>query len=91
MPGSPPKSVKDPGTNPPPKTLLSSLFFVFNLASDAVEISFILSDLETLLEEDSETFQLTFSAFWITSSAMVFHSLQAEHYPCHLEKELPQF
>ena len=33
IPGSPPNKVRDPGTMPPPKTLLNSLSEVTNLSS----------------------------------------------------------
>jgi len=42
MPGSPPISTKDPGTIPPPKTLLSSESFKSILGLFDVSISFIL-------------------------------------------------
>ena len=46
MPGSPPRRVKEPGTKPPPKTLLNSRSSVFNRISLSLFISFILSGLE---------------------------------------------
>ena len=58
---------------------------MFNLVSWDVSISLIFNGLETLFTSDDDCFQSLFSAFWITSSAMVFHSLQAVHWPCHFE------
>jgi hypothetical protein len=63
------------------------LFFVLRRASACVEISEIRCGLATLLEVLSADFQLTFSAFWIISSAMVFHSLHELHCPCHLTEK----
>src|SRR5690606_15039751 len=97
MPGSPPKSVNEPGTNPPPSTLFNSLFFVFKRASAWVEISemrcgFALRFASTPLSNRAELlFQSLASAFWTISSAMVFHSLQELHWPCHLAYWAPQF
>src|SRR5690606_8208799 len=84
MPGSPPKSVREPGTSPPPKTRFSSLFFVSSRVSVWKEISEIRWGFATLFTELSAVFQLPFSGFWITSSTMVFHCLQELHCPCHL-------
>ena len=91
MPGSPPRRMSEPGTIPPPKTRLSSLSLVSIRSSCVVSISWILSGLMVFLGSVWEGFQLFFSSFWITSSAMVFHSLQALHCPCHLAYGVPQF
>jgi hypothetical protein len=43
------------------------------------------------VEEASGDCHDTFSAFWMISSAIVFHSLHELHWPCHLEYWAPQF
>ncbi len=63
MPGSPPKRVSEPGTIPPPKTLLSSLFFVSNRASECAEISEIRCGFAMRFEGLSCVLQTGFSAF----------------------------
>ena len=89
MPGSPPISTKDPGTIPPPKTLLSSESFKSILGLFDVSISFILIgfDEDWLLVNPMETV----FGFCTTSSTNEFHSLQALHCPSHLGYLAPQF
>jgi len=49
IPGSPPSKVSEPGTNPPPKTLLNSSSPVLNLKSEEVSISETFKGLESTL------------------------------------------
>ena len=91
MPGSPPKRIKEPGTIPPPSTRLSSPSVVSIRISWLESISFIRKGFGALVLETDSLFQADFSSFWMISSAMVFHSLQELHCPCHFEYCAPQF
>src|SRR6187399_2800866 len=75
---------------PPPSTRFSSPSQVFILISCAESISCILSGLDAFETSAGVDFHAFFSSFWIISSAMVFHSLQELHCPCHLEYCAPQ-
>ena len=49
-----------------------------------VYIQFIFNGFEARLVDEVGNFQSLFSGFWMTSSVIVFHSLQDVHCPCHL-------
>ena len=81
-PGSPPISIPAPFTIPPPRTLSSSLI--------PVRIRFLLSSASISLNwlNSTDLYEVFFAVdageVSITSSVIVFHSLQDEHCPCHL-------
>ena len=91
MPGSPPRRVKEPGTKPPPKTLLNSRSSVFNRISLSLFISFTLSGLEAFCNLLELVFQDFFSSLCTISSTTVFHSLHEVHCPIHLAYWVPHF
>lgn len=92
MPGSPPKRVMEPATRPPPRTLSSSLKPVEDLAS--VESS--------TADRGTGFWRIAVPAAFFPekappavfagtgASTIVFHSLQAGHWPTHLEDSCPQ-
>src|SRR5699024_3574946 len=91
MPGSHPNKVSDPGTNPPPSTRFSSPLFVFKRICCKAEISLMRSGVFLRLLGEVLVLQATFSTFCTISSAIVFHSLQELHCPCHFACSAPQF
>ena len=88
IPGSPPIRIIEPGTKPPPSTLLSSILGIGIRSSVSCEISDNLTGVEVNEEVGKraslEDFALTFS------STYVFHSPQAGHLPNHFGDSFPQ-
>src|SRR5690606_14510133 len=91
IPGSPPKSVSEPATNPPPKSLLRSSSVVSSRTSWLASISSIRKGCGEVVTIAREAVHDGFSSFCLTSSTIVFHSLQALLCPCHLKYCTPQF
>ena len=92
MPGSPPSSVSDPFTSPPPNTLLSSSSSISIRGSSVLEMSFMFSAERVwgqtrpfVLNEDS----LDGPAATL-NSLNEFHSPHCGHLPIHLGDSCPQ-
>ena len=84
IPGSPPTSVRDPCTMPPPSTRSSSLIPVRVLFSSRIAISDSTQGSEASLLSLFAPFPVFFnSVLSIVSSTKVFHSLQPGHCPSH--------
>ena len=92
MPGSPPRRIMDPPTIPPPRTLSSSLNPVENLSSafssTALRGTGFLSGPLNPGVCPAKTAPALLSG--AGASVMVFHSLQAGHWPTHLADSCPQ-
>jgi hypothetical protein len=95
IPGSPPTSISDPGTNPPPRTLSSSPFcvdlrfpssFFISCTFTGTPLLFASSPLPHFPAPPLPCFTATCT----TSSTYVFHSPQAGHLPIHLGDWDPQ-
>ena len=91
IPGSPPTSVREPGTIPPPSTRSSSPIPVGIRSSFPVEISVRCTGfLPAALWLPSPWFPAGVLAA-VGSSTNVFHSLHAGHWPIHFADSYPQF
>ena len=90
MPGAPPTSTREPWTAPPPSTRSSSFMPVWNRSSRVVSTSSISLGLD--LPCRSPAVAAAMELFRLVSagcSTMVFHALQAGHWPAHLGSSLP--
>ena len=94
MPGSPPKRMMEPGTNPPPRTRFSSPSSMSMRGSSLAEMSRRRSTLAALLPlADMVPADLPgrVGAVLTLISLNVFHRPQAGHLPIHLADSCPQF
>ena len=88
IPGSPPMSIIDPGTIPPPRTLSNSVICVLmrNSLSVGIELRVCISGAVCLIGfnffEDEEV---------TVSSTRESHAPQEEHLPCHLGDRAPHW
>ena len=83
MPGSPPNSVSEPGTRPPPRTLLSSLSSM--LIRGSSDVSIRLMDIgEEELEVRGERLEGREDFLPSFCSTKVFHSPHEGQRPIHL-------
>lgn len=90
MPGSPPRSIMDPGTIPPPRIRSTSLFPMSILLSLSTEMSLRGTGLDS--EIPTRAFGLAADEALVLRdkpSFMVFHSPHAGQRPIHLEVSLP--
>ena len=89
IPGSPPTSVREPGTMPPPNTLSNSAMCVLIRSSSCMSTAVrLVGKAPSRLRVLWLAPPLFTGAF---SSTMVFHSLHPGHCPIHLEDSYPQF
>ena len=91
MPGSPPTSVREPCTIPPPRTLSSSPIPVEKRASSPTVTSDSTAGATLSLLSETAEARPPADALLTLSSTNVFHSLQPGHCPIHLEDSYPQF
>lgn len=91
IPGSPPSSVSEPCTSPPPSTLFSSSSIRSILCSSDETISLRYCGFERM---DSIPWAACFAtgvSFLTTSSEKVFHCPHEGHLPIHFGDSCPQF
>ena len=89
IPGSPPTNTREPGTIPPPSTWSSSDIPVEIRPSESASMPFRVTGSRTSLALLRLLPPLVFGA--AGSSANVFHSRQAGHWPDHIADSYPQF
>ena len=84
IPGSPPRSVREPLTKPPPRTLSNSSKPDLTLAILIFSIEFNETGSDFLVET-----AFVFPCLTTFSSTKVFHALHAGHFPSHLADSYP--
>ena len=87
MPGSPPISVADPVTRPPPSARSNSAMPVAMRGGSAISASSPTS--ATRCPPARRSWRREKGVTFVASSASVFHSAQSTHWPCHFVVLLP--